>query len=274
MIKLLALLLFLLILAVGGDRGVVSVMALTGNIALLALTILFMAVGFPPLLTTFLAGVAISYVTLVKQNGRNVKTGAAFLATAFVMMGLFLVIYSMLQSAGSGGLNEIQAMQEDVMYYYDVDIHINMLHIAVCISMFSTLGAVLDTALSVTSSVYEVGIHKQGMEWQELFQSGLLIGKEIMGTTINTLLFAYLGESLLLFAYLKIGKFSAEAILNSKFLFQDVAVMLFGGIACLLAVPVSSLCIARLLRFRSIETVEEDLSGMSEGHRESSDNTV
>ena len=32
------------------------------------------------------------------------------------------------------------------MYYYNTDISINMLHVAVFVSVFSTLGAVIDTA--------------------------------------------------------------------------------------------------------------------------------
>lgn len=250
MLGILALILLVLLLVIGGDRGAISVMALAGNIILLALTIVLMAAGFPPLLITFLASIAISYVTLVSQNGRNVKTGAAFLAAGLVMLGLFFIIYVVVWSSESGGLNEIQAMQEDVMYYFNVDIHTNMLHIAVCMTLLSTLGAVLDTALSVTSSVYEVGVHKQNLSRKELFYSGMQIGKEIIGTTINTLLFAYLGESILLFAYLKIGKFTIETIINSKFLFQDVAVMLFGGIACLLVVPAASACIAEFIHMR------------------------
>ncbi|MGC4019491.1 MAG: YibE/F family protein [Muricomes sp.] len=244
MTGILALILFVLILVVGGDRGAVSVMALTGNIAILSLATMLLAGGHSPLLITFLAGGIISYITLIKQNGKNAKTVSAFLATAIVMLGLIAVIYVVVWSSESGGLNEIQAIQEDVMYYYNVDIHINMIHIAACICLLSTLGAVLDTTLAVTSSAYEVAVHNPEMSRGELYHLGLQIGKEIIGTTVNTLLFAYLGESILLFAYLKIGKFTLETIINSKFLFQGVSVMLFGGIACLLAVPTAAACIA------------------------------
>ena len=248
MIGILALILFILLLAVGGDRGAVAVMALAGNIIVLSFTVCLLAWGAPPMVITLLAGTAVSYITLVKQNGKNRKTGAAFLATAFIMFLLFFAVYLVTWGAGSGGLNEIQAVQEDVMYYYSVDIHINMLHIAVCINLLSTLGAVLDTALSITSSVYEVVVHKPELTEQEIFLSGMQIGRGITGTTVNTLLFAYLGGSMLLFAYIKTGKYTLETILNSKFLFQDAAVMLFGAIACLLTVPVSAAVAARFLR--------------------------
>ena len=74
------------------------------------------------------------------------------------------------------------------------------------------------------------------------------MGKEIIGTTVNTLLFAYLGGSILLFSYVQTQKYSLEIILNSRFLFQDVAIMLFGAIACLVTVPVSIKCIIWQIR--------------------------
>ncbi len=248
MIGILALILFVLILIIGGDRGAVSIMALSGNIAVLSLTIVLLARGYSPILITFAAGAAVSYITLIKQNGKNKKTGAAFLASAIVMLTLIVVTYGVIWSSQSGGLNEIQAMQEDVMYYYSVNIHISMLRIAVCTVLLSTLGAVMDTALSITSSVYEVAMHDSSLSRKELYYSGLQIGGDIIGTTVNTLLFAYLGESILLFAYLKIGKFTLESIINSKFLFQDGAVMLFGGIACILTVPAAAASISYFMQ--------------------------
>ncbi len=77
------------------------------------------------------------------------QTRAAFLATLFVMLILFIPIFAITWRTGSYGLNELQISEEDYMYYYNTDISINMLHVAVFVSVFSTLGAVIDTALSV-----------------------------------------------------------------------------------------------------------------------------
>lgn len=252
MIGILALILFVLLLVIGGERGAISIMALVGNIAVLWIAIILMAKGFSPLVITILAGAAISYITLVKQNGKNIKTGAAFLAASAVMLALLLAIYLMIWDSKSGGLNEIQAIQDD-MLYYNVDIHISMLQVAVCMGLLSTLGAVLDTALAVTSSVYEVGGHRPDLSRKELFHSGIQIGKEIIGTTVNTLLFAYLGESILLFSYIKIGKYTFETVINSKFLFQNASIMLFGAIACAVTVPVAAICISYFVKEETVD---------------------
>ena len=77
-----------------------------------------------------------------------------------------------------------------------------------------------------------VGIMLKDMTFKELIQSGMQIGKEVTGTTVNTLLFAYLGESLLLFSYLRMQGYSFELLLNSKIMFENCASMIFGAIAC------------------------------------------
>ena len=89
----LGLILLILIMVVGGDRGVVSLIALCGNLLILSLAIWLMASGVPVLLVTVCVGVVISCITLFYQNGRNGKTWSAFLATMITMLLLFFFIY-------------------------------------------------------------------------------------------------------------------------------------------------------------------------------------
>lgn len=196
----LGLILLILIMVVGGDRGVVSLIALCGNLLILSLAIWLMASGVPVLLVTVCVGVVISCITLFYQNGRNGKTWSAFCNYDHNAVAFFF-IYIVVWRSEAGGLNEIQQVGEDV-FYYNMNLNISMRNVAVSVILLSTLGAVLDMALTVTTSVYEVKSHKEDMTFKELIHSGMQIGKEVTGTTVNTLLFAYLGESLLLFSYL------------------------------------------------------------------------
>lgn len=243
MILFLVLVLIFLMILIGGERGAVSVMTLAGNIIILLFSIILMANGFPPLLLVVAAGAGVCYNSLFYQNGNNPKTRAAFAATVLVMLLLFIPLYVIIWRTGNYGLNELQISEDDFMYYYSTDIHINMLHVGIFVMGFSTLGAVIDTALSVTSSVYEVWIHKKSLTARELTASGYQVGKEIIGTTVNTLLFTYLGGAILLFSYVQTQQYPLEIILNSKFLFQDMAIMLLCAVSCLIAVPVSIKCI-------------------------------
>ena len=168
----LGLILLILIMVVGGDRGVVSLIALCGNLLILSLAIWLMASGVPVLLVTVCVGVVISCITLFYQNGRNGKTWSAFLATMITMLLLFFFIYIVVWRSEAGGLNEIQQVGEDV-FYYNMNLNISMRNVAVSVILLSTLGAVLDMALTVTTSVYEVKSHKEDMTFKELIHSGM-----------------------------------------------------------------------------------------------------
>ena len=212
MLIILGLILISLIVIVGGDRGVVSLIALVGNLLLLSFAIWLMAAGVPVLFVTVGAGIVISCITLFYQNGTNVKTWSAFISVAITMLVLFFVIYVVIWSTEAGGLNEIQSVGDDILYY-NMDLNISMRNVMVSVILLSTLGAILDMALTVTTSVYEVKNHKSEMKFTELVESGMKIGREVIGTTVNTLLFAYLGESLypVLFEQPKNGKFFGHA---------------------------------------------------------------
>ena len=127
----------------------------------------------------------ISCVTLFYQNGTNEKTKSAFAAVLITMTVLFFFIYMVVWRSEAGGLNEIQAAEDDVLYY-NMNLDINMRNVATDVIILSTLGAVLDMALTVTTSVYEVSIHKPEMKLTELVESGMQIGREVIGTTVNT----------------------------------------------------------------------------------------
>ena len=60
MIGILALILFGLMMVIGGDRGAVSVMSLAGNLLVLSLAIILMAGGHSPLIITGIAAGLIS----------------------------------------------------------------------------------------------------------------------------------------------------------------------------------------------------------------------
>ena len=121
-----------------------------------------------------------------------------------------------------------------------------MLHVAVFV-LFSALWEL--SLIAIVCDVICGSLHPNSLV-RKNFTANIWyqVGKEIIGTTVNTLLFAYLGEILYCFPSLQTQKYSLEIILNSRFLSQDVAIMLFGAIACLIAVPVSIKCIIWQIR--------------------------
>ena len=258
MLGVLGLILLISILIIGGDRGGMSLVALCGNLFFLSMGIWLMAEGVPVFLLIILIGAIVSYITLFYQNGSNIKTWSAFIAVLITMSVLVFVVQGVIWGSRAGGLTEIQSAGEEVLYY-DMNLDISMQKVQVAVILLSTLGAVIDMAFTVTASLYEVKSHKPDMTNKELIESGIRVGKDVIGTTINTLLFAYFGESLLLLSYLKMRNDSLEFLLNSKILFQSCASMLLGAIACVLVMPISTVLLAKMSKIKNIEKGENEI---------------
>ena len=78
-------------------------------------------------------------------------------------------------------------------------IHVSSFQIMTVVVLLGLLGAIIDTALSVSSAVFQIYASNPSLAEKELRKSGNNIGRDILGTTVNTLFFAGIGESLLLF---------------------------------------------------------------------------
>lgn len=83
MLVIFGLILVALIAIVGGDRGVMSLIALAGNLLILCIAIWLIASGVPVFPVTICLSVVICCITLFYQNGINRKTLSAFTGSAY-----------------------------------------------------------------------------------------------------------------------------------------------------------------------------------------------
>ena len=81
---------------------------------------------------------------------------------------------------------------------------------------------------------------------RELRSSGLQIGKNIIGTTVNTLVFIAFGETIMLCLLYISNGYSLVMLINSKSFFQQFGGILFSCQSCLLVVPLTAAIFARM----------------------------
>ena len=107
-----------------------------------------------------------------------------------------------------------------------MDLNISMRNVMVSVILLSTLGAILDMALTVTTSVYEVKNHKSEMKFTELVESGMKNRKrsdwnngKYIAVCISwrITIVIYLFENAKLF----VGTFAKFKNIVSKFCFYD-----------------------------------------------------
>lgn len=256
MILVLTIILFFLMVLVGGNRGLDSFFALVRTILALVVNIYLIAWGLPPVLVTLVISIFFVVTVLYVQNGRNAKMHAAALAVAIVMLLVLATAGPVLWKAGMSGYNEIE-QYEEISMYLSADLSVSMQAVSLAAVILGLLGAVMDTAVAITTAVNEVYMNNRRLTEKELFCSGMCVGKDILGTTVNTLFFAGLGESIMLAVLFMKSEDSFAVILNSKALFQEVSGLLTGAVGCLFIIPLSSFLAAVFLTF-SEEKIEKN----------------
>ncbi len=106
--------------------------------------------------------------------------------------------------------------------------------------VLSCLGAMMDVAIVIGSTIDEIYRDKENVNFKHAFKNGLNVGRQILTTMINTLVFAYLG--LLLPTLLAVEVFNLPWLyfLNYDYLGIEILRLATGLLALSLSIPVTA----------------------------------
>ena len=234
----LAAILFILMVLIGGKKGVRSFFSLFLNFVVLLLTILFMTDPHAdPIILTMIACIVISYINLFYINEVNRKTTTAFISTIITIVILLLFIDIVTRNAMIQGFSEEEIEELSIFSLY---IGVDFVKIATSVIIMSTIGAITDVSISITSPMSEIFNHNPLISRKDLFTSGLSIGKDILGTNTNTLFFAFFGGYMGLLIWFKDLSYSIGKIVNSKVFSAEMISIFCAGIGIALIIPITS----------------------------------
>lgn len=235
----LSLILLVLMYIVGNKQGLRAFFALFLNFVVLLIAIAFWV---NPEVNMFLVGlltfVAIGMVNLFFINGVNEKTKAAFIALMIVVSLLVLFIRMITSQAMIQGFGEEEVEE---LAPFSLYVGLDFVEIVAIIMIMSAVGAMMDVAISISTSMYELYKRNQKMTNRELFQSGMTIGRDILGTDTNTLFFAFFGGYLALLIWFKDLSYSFGEILNSKVFSAEMMTIFSAGVGIACIIPLTSI---------------------------------
>ncbi len=199
--------------------------------------------GFPILLVTVLVVFYDTVFTFALIDGINKKTFSAAVGT------LLGVVIASLFAAISGAVSHISGFQtneaeELLLIGTDHGMHIRGLFTAGII--VASLGAVMDVAMSIASSVHELHDVNKGLSAMELFRSGMNIGRDAMGTMANTLILAFAGSSFTLLLLIYYYNIPFTQLINTDLVAREVIQGISGSIGIVLTVPIVAFLASRV----------------------------
>lgn len=241
-ITLLGLILLVLMVLVGGKAGAQSFLALILNFGLLFLAIVLVAFHFSPLIVTLVVGVMVLALTIFMSSGDDLSSTVAFIASAMVLVLLVLLIvpvehWALVQGFGPEDSEDLEGLS--------VLVGINFVQVTIATAILSTLGAIAEAAMAIAAGLSEILEQHPQVALKALYGDGIAVGKQIIGTTFNTLFFGFFGGFLALFIWFTGVHYSFGEILNDKIFVSEILMILFSMLSVLLTVPVTTWVMTR-----------------------------
>ena len=234
----LAVILFILMVSVGGGKGARSFISLFLNFTVIVITVIFMASpDLDPIILTLIACIIISMINLFFINEVNSKTVTAFISTLITIAILFFFIYFITKKVQIQGFGEEEIEEIRIFSLY---IGIDFIKVSSAVIVMSTIGAITDVAISIASPMKEIAMHNPNMGTKALFTSGMTIGRDILGSNTNTLFFAFIGGYMALLIWFKDLSYSFGEVVNSKIFSAEMIMILFAGIGIALIIPITA----------------------------------
>ena len=217
-------------------RGLMALVSLAfAGLAVVGYLIPALMSGYPPVTVTLAAAVLILVVMLYLTHGLSMRTSVALLG-ALVGVGLSTVGASLgVVGTRLAGLGDENAG----LLVFNVD-WIDVQQLVVASVVLAGLGTLNDVTVTQASALWELRAAAPTMGRWRLFRAAMRIGRDHVASTVYTIVFAYLGTALVLLVAVQLYGGGPHWFLNSDQVAEEIVRVLVGGIALLLAMPVTT----------------------------------
>ncbi len=249
------------VVIIGGKKGVKAIIGLLYTIALIYF-ILIKGIfnGQDAIINSIITTILVITGTfIVIGSGINKKIITAAIGTVggVLSAGIMALIFNNLAKLTGAGEDAIQ------LSINMTTINFNFRELLFAGILVSALGACMDVGMSIASSLDEIKLKNPEITWQELFKSGMNIGRDVIGTMTNTLILAYVGGSLTLILLFMASNMNIYEILNKETIAEQVISAVAGSMGVVYTVPITSFVYSILNRDKVIykKTSENKLNG-------------
>ncbi|MEU0469973.1 YibE/F family protein [Amycolatopsis sp. NPDC006131] len=228
------------VVVLGRWHGVAALGALVLSfVVLVAFVLPAILAGENPLLVAIVGAGLIMFIALYLTHGLSARTSVAVLGTlvSLALIGALSAIFS--AAASLTGLDDSTSTLIAALGH-----GIDARGLLLAGIVIGALGVLDDVTVTQTSAVWELRRANPSLSWRELYSAGLRIGRDHVGSAVNTLVMAYAGAALPVMLYSSISGVGLGAILGSQDIAQEIVRTLAGSVGIVAAVPVTTVLAA------------------------------
>jgi uncharacterized membrane protein len=250
---------FLLVLGVAGYKGLFAILGMFISIGVLLLFVIpQILVGTNALVVTMVAALIIAVVTVYLSHGWKPSSHLALVSILLTLVLVSLLSYWFVTLSRLTGMASEEAAFLQVEHLGAIDFR-GLLLSGI---MLGALGVLDDIAVTQVATVFELKRANRKLDFVELYERAMRVGRDHVASLVNTLVLAYTGANLPMFLLFVTNSDTPSWVhLNSAILAEEIVRTLIGSIGLVAAVPITTALAAYWIqKMTKIELDQLDVS--------------
>lgn len=209
--------------------------------------------GYDPILMSLLISVVILALALYGTHGFGAISTIAFVGTVsavLVTSGIAWWFVNILRLSGYGS-------DASVYLNFATRGELDLSGLLLGSIIIGVLGVLDDISITQASVVRELRIANMKLSVLDLYQRGIKVGRDHVGSLVNTLALAYVGAALPLVLLFSTSEAPLYFSLNQEVIASELVRILVGSIGLILAVPLTTILAAWWFGNREVDTSKE-----------------
>ena len=196
--------------------------------------------GLPILPTGIVYILIITLLTIPMIHGFNKKSLSAIISVNLgYIIGLFITfLFPILARIGSSPTEDFRVLATQ---FPDTNIY----QVLILSLFLGATGAMIDVAVSICSAVFEGVQEMKKVTFKKVYTLGMNVGRDILGSMINTLLLAYMASSLPFLVLLGMEEFgNFKELLNYDFIALELTRIFIGAVSIVVLIPITAVLVS------------------------------
>lgn len=252
-----------LLIVFAGWQGVRAILSLLLSVgAILFVLVPALLAGYNPALTSLVVAGIVLAVVLFGTHGWNARTGIAFFGTFSAVLITCVLAWwwvSWMRLTGFGH-------DASVYLNFATGGQLDFAGLLLGSIIIGILGVLDDVSITQASVVQELKATDHSLRKGQLYKKAIRVGKDHVGSLVNTLALAYVGAALPLVLLMSQGSSSFISVMNQEVVAAEYLRILIGSLGLVLAVPLTTLIAAWWFDEREVHSDDCCDHGHSHGH--------
>jgi len=237
-----------------GWKGARAFISIFINIFLLLKVLIpLIRCGYPPLITCILVALAGTVITLFMILGINRKFFASLcgISAGILFAGIATLIF--LELGKISGIfiegSRMLVMAARSLSGWNIS---DFRGLVAGGTIIASLGAVIDVVIDIVAGMDSVIMSKPDIDGRQLYNSGLNIGRDILGGMLGSLLFVFVSTNLVMIAVYNILHIPFLRVINWEFFAVFLVQAFVSSMSFVVSIPVTVSLSSRILKDRHV----------------------